>query len=61
MPVDKEPENHMTCNVCKKTILPDTPCYQLRLGGIESDGVTFLPKEDVGYYHQLCLADTLRY
>ena len=51
------PENktEVTCNVCKNPILPDEPCYQLRLGAIESDGVTFLPEEDVGYYHQLCL------
>lgn len=43
------------CNVCHKGIKPDDPCYQLRLGAIEEDGVTFLPDEDVGYYHQLCM------
>lgn len=43
------------CNVCHKGIKPGEPCYQLRQGGIEEDGVTFLPDEDVGYYHQLCM------
>jgi len=45
----------LECNVCHKGIKPGEPCYQLRQGGIEEDGVTFLPDEDVGYYHQLCM------
>lgn len=48
-------EGLMECNVCHLTIEPGKPCYQLRLGSIEDDGVTFLPDEDVGYYHQLCM------
>jgi len=43
------------CPVCDKPIEPDEPCYQLRSGHIEEDGTTFLPEEDAGYYHQLCL------
>jgi len=44
------------CNVCHKGIKSGEPCYQLRQGSIEEDGVTFLPGEDVGYYHQLHMA-----
>lgn len=50
---EKEPQT--ICNACQQPIKPDEPCYQLRDGWIENDGVTFLPKEDAGYYHQLCL------
>jgi len=45
----------MKCNVCHQGIKPGEPCYQLRQGGIEEDNITFLPDEDAGYYHQLCL------
>jgi len=48
-------KDSMECNVCHAPIGADKPCYQLRLGAIEDDGVTFLPDEDVGYYHQDCL------
>jgi len=57
MPEEAKLKEQMLCNVCKKPILPDTICYQLRIGYIEDDGVTFIVDEDIGYYHQLCLVD----
>ena len=53
--VKENPKEQTFCNVCKKPIPPSEPCYQLRLGAIEDDGITFLVDEDAGYYHQLCL------
>lgn len=46
----------VTCNVCLEPIKSQDPCFQLRQGIIEEDNVTFLPNEDLGFYHQICLA-----
>ena len=53
----------MKCDRCKKEIGKTEPtgaweeAFQVRVGYIEEDGITFQPDEDVGYYCSKCLSE----
>lgn len=53
----------MECETCHKEIgnLEGPPeyrqVYQVRVGYLNDDGVTFIPDEDVGYYCSECLKE----
>jgi len=47
----------MKCSKCSQDIGTEgKPAYQVRMGYVEDDGITFLPEEDVGYYCSECLS-----
>ena len=52
----------MECSKCHKEIgYPEAPpqyqqVFQVRVGSVEDDGITFLPDEDAGYYCSECLS-----
>ena len=49
-------EKEMVCKSCGKEIgKPYLPAYQVRVGYVEDDGVTFIPDEDIGYFCSECL------
>lgn len=53
----------MQCNKCGKEIgRPECPppyqqAFQVRVGYVEDDEITFIPDEDVGYFCSECLSE----
>jgi len=62
MAISNKTAEAMKCSKCGHEIgdLGELPEYrqvfQVRVGSLEEDKVTFLPDEDVGYYCSACLA-----
>lgn len=51
----------MNCTACGQPIKEGEHCYQVRYGAIEEDGETFLPEEDITYFHKQCVTDGVNY
>ena len=47
----------MICGFCGKKIEPDEPCYQIRVGHLDSNG-DFIPDEDYAYHCSDCGVET---
>ena len=49
----------VVCPTCNNQIKAGERYYQVRVGNIEDDSVTFLVDEDVAYYHEACLPEAI--
>lgn len=49
----------MNCKKCGEEIKEGQHCYQVCYGYID-DTETFLPEEDVAYFHDTCIPEEIR-